>query len=177
MRNDLARFTVVGDGPERNRLEQLVRSLGIDKAVRFCGWVSHEEVLRRLQSADVLVFPSVRDFGAGVVFEALAAGAVPVVADFGGPGDIVHPDVGYKVPLTNENDFVAEMEKNLRELADNREQLERLRRQGMAHVRESLTWEAKAQAVTRILNWAVSHGSKPEFPPPKMLAADVGPSR
>lgn len=177
LRNDLARFTVVGDGPERNRLEQLVRSLGIDKAVRFCGWVSHEEVLRRLQSADVLVFPSVRDFGAGVVFEALAAGAVPVVADFGGPGDIVHPDVGYKVPLTNENDFVAEMEKNLRELADNREQLERLRRQGMAHVRESLTWEAKAQAVTRILNWAVSHGSKPEFPPPKMLAADVGPSR
>jgi glycosyltransferase involved in cell wall biosynthesis len=68
-----------------------------------------------------MVFPSVRDFGAGVVFEALATGAVPVVADFGGPGDIVHPEVGYKVPLTNENDFVAQMEKILTELAHDRD--------------------------------------------------------
>src|SRR3984957_6576708 len=72
LRNDLARFSILGDGPERNRLEQLVRSLGIEKAVSFCGWVSHAEVLNRLRSADVMVFPSVRDFGAGVVFEALA---------------------------------------------------------------------------------------------------------
>ena len=117
LRNDLARFTVLGDGPERNRLEQLARSLGIEKAVSFCGWVSHAEVLRRLRSADVLVFPSVRDFGAGVVFEALATGAVPVVADFGGPGDIVYPEVGYKVPLTNESDVVSQMEKILTDLA------------------------------------------------------------
>src|SRR5436309_11630741 len=54
LRSDLARFTVVGDGPERDRLEQLTRSLGIEKAVSFCGWISHAEVLRRLRSADVL---------------------------------------------------------------------------------------------------------------------------
>ncbi|MFZ0523432.1 MAG: glycosyltransferase, partial [Candidatus Acidiferrales bacterium] len=77
LRNGLAHFSVVGDGPERGRLEQLARTLEIEKAVSFCGWVSHEEVLRRLRSADVMVFPSVRDFGAGVVFEALATGAVP----------------------------------------------------------------------------------------------------
>ena len=173
LRNDLARFTVLGDGPERNRLEQLVKTLGIEKAVSFCGWVSHAEALNRLRSADVMVFPSVRDFGAGVVFEALATGAVPVVADFGGPGDIVNPEVGYKVPLTNESDFVSQMEKILRELAHNREQLGRLRRQGMVYVRECLTWEAKAQATTRILAWAVGQGPKPEFPPPKMLAAAI----
>ena len=146
---DLARFTVVGDGPERNRLEQLARSLGIEKAVSFCGWVSHAEVLRRLRSADVMVFPSVRDNGAGVVFEALATGAVPVVADFGGPGDIVHPEVGYKVPLTNESDVVAQMEKILTDLAGNRDLLDRLRQQGMSYARERLTWDAKAQPLLR----------------------------
>jgi glycosyltransferase involved in cell wall biosynthesis len=169
LRSDLARFTVVGDGAERGRLEELVKSLGIEKAVSFCGWVKHDEVLSRLRSADVMVFPSVRDFGAGVVFEALASGAVPVVADFGGPGDIVRPEVGYKVPLTNEDDFVAKMEGILTELAHNRDLLKQLRQRGMAYVRECLTWDAKAQATTRVLNWAVRRGPKPELPPPKLL--------
>ncbi len=171
LRSDLARFTVLGDGPERNRLEQLVRSLGIEKAVSFCGWVSHAEALNRLRSADVMVFPSVRDFGAGVVFEALASGAVPVVADFGGPGDIVNPEVGYKVPLTNESDFVPQMERILMELAHDRDRLKRLRRQGMAYVRECLTWDAKAQSTNKVLNWAVQRGPKPDLPPPKVLPA------
>jgi len=124
-----------------------------------------------LRSADLLVFPSVRDFGAGVVFEALASGAVPVVADFGGPGDIVHPDVGYKIPLTNEDDFVVQLEKTLTKLAHDRDRLERLRRQGLVYARESLTWEAKAQATSRILRWAVRQGPKPNLPPPKILVA------
>jgi glycosyltransferase involved in cell wall biosynthesis len=47
LRSDRAHFTVIGDGPERNRLEELARSLEIEKAVSFCGWVSHAEVLDR----------------------------------------------------------------------------------------------------------------------------------
>jgi glycosyltransferase involved in cell wall biosynthesis len=169
LRSDQARFTVLGDGRERSRLEQLARSLGVEKAVSFLGWVSHAEALRRLRSVDVMLFPSVRDFGAGVVFEALATGAVPVVADFGGPGDIVHSNVGYKVPLTNENEFVSQIETILTELAGNRELLSRLREQGMAYARECLTWDAKAQSTTRVLNWVVRRGPKPDLPPPKVL--------
>jgi glycosyltransferase involved in cell wall biosynthesis len=176
LRSGLARFTALGDGPERGRLEDLTRSLGIEKSVSFCGWVSHEEVFRRLRSADVMVFPSVRDFGAGVVFEALATGAVPVVADFGGPGDIVHSEVGYKISLTNEDDFVSQMEVVLTELAHNPDRLKQLRRQGMAYARESLTWDSKAKAVTRVLNWVLQRGPKPDFPPPKILGANVGSS-
>jgi glycosyltransferase involved in cell wall biosynthesis len=169
LRSDLARFTVVGDGRERDRLERLTRSLGIEKAVSFCGWLSHAEVLKHLRSADVFVFPTLRDNGAGVVFEALGSGAVPVVADFGGPGDIVHPEVGYKVALTNENDIVAQMEKILTELAHDRKRLEQLRQQGMAYVQECLTWDAKAKSTTRVLNWVSRRDLKPDLPPPKNL--------
>jgi len=169
LRSDLARFTVVGDGPERSRLEQLTRSLGIEKAVSFCGWLSHAEVLSRMRSADVFVFPTLRDNGAGVVFEALATGAVPVVVDFGGPGDTVHSEIGYKVPLTNESDMVSQIEKILVDLANSRDLLDRLRRQGMCYARERLTWDAKARSTTRVLNWAVGQGPKPDLLPPKVL--------
>jgi glycosyltransferase involved in cell wall biosynthesis len=171
LRRDLARFTVVGDGPERHRLEQLTKSLGVEEAVSFCGMLPHAEAMQRLRSADVLVFPSVREFGGGVVYEALAVGAVPLVADFGGPGDIVHPEVGYKVSLTNEDDVVAQMEVALAELVHDRSLLERLRQQGMSYARENLTWEAKAQIVTRIMHWVMARGPKPVLAPPKALAA------
>lgn len=169
LRSGLARFVVIGDGPERNSLEQLTRSLDIDKAVSFCGSLGHAEVLSRMRSADVLVFPSVRDFGGGVVFEALASGVVPVVVDFGGPGDIVLPEVGYKVPLTNEAEMVRQMEKILASLARDRDLLNRLRQRAMSYARECLTWDAKAQRTTRVLNWAVGRAPKPDLPPPRFL--------
>jgi len=168
LRNDLARFTIIGDGPEQSRLEQLVKSLEIEKSVSFCGWLSHAEVLRRLRCADVVVLPAVREGGGGVVFEALASGAVPLILDHGGPGDVVHPDVGYKVPPSDEDEVVLQMERILRDLVGNRNLLNRLRQQGMSYARECLTWDAKAQATTQVLNWAVRQGPKPDLPWSKM---------
>jgi glycosyltransferase involved in cell wall biosynthesis len=169
LRGDLAHFAILGDGPERSRLEQLTRSLEIEKAVSFCGPLSHAEAMQRMGSADVLLFPSVREFGGAVVFEALAVGAVPVVADFGGPGDIVNPQVGFKVPLINEHDMVCQMESILTDIAQNRHHLELLRQQGMAYAQEFLTWDGKAQTLTAIMQWALRQGPKPNLPPPKVL--------
>ena len=100
-----------------------------------------------------------------MVFEALAAGAVPIVVDFGGPGDIVHPEIGYKVPLTSEADVVAQIERVLATLAVDRTLLNRLRRQGMSYARERLSWDGKARIVTQVLEWAVGHGPKPTLRP------------
>jgi len=169
LRKNLARFTVVGDGPERGRLEELTKSLGIADSVTFCGWLGHSEVLKQMRFADVFVFPTLRDNGAGVVFEALASGAVPVVADFGGPGDIVNSSVGYKVALTSEDDIVAQMEKILIELENDRKLLKQLRERGIEYARERLTWEAKAEATTQVLHWVLQKAPKPDFAPPKML--------
>ncbi len=171
LRDNLAHLRILGDGPERSHLEQLAKSFGIEKSVSFCGWVTHAEVFIQMRSADVFIFPSVRDFGAGVVFEALASGAVPLVVDFGGPGDIVHSGVGCKVPLTNENDVVAQMEKILEELAQDRDRLEHLRQRGMTYARERLTWDAKAKDTSEVLCWVLGRGPKPHLLPPKIFVA------
>jgi glycosyltransferase involved in cell wall biosynthesis len=167
IRDGAADFTIVGDGPERERLQQLARTLGIENQVTFTGWVATPDVLAQLQQADVLVFPSLREFGGGVIFEALALGAVPVVADFGGPGDIVTPQVGYKIGLTNEADLVLKLASVLKRLADDRDHLERLRRDGMAYAREQLTWDGKAQLVSQVLRWVNGGGPKPALRPPE----------
>jgi glycosyltransferase involved in cell wall biosynthesis len=166
LRDGAADFTVVGDGPERENLEELTRQLGIDKAVTFAGWLSSAETLMQLHTADVLVFPSLREFGGTVIFEALGMGAVPVVADFGGPGDIINSDVGYKIPLVNQDDLVLRLRSVLQHLAEDRTHLKTLRQQGMAYARDHLTWDGKARVVSSILLWATGRGSKPVLPPP-----------
>jgi glycosyltransferase involved in cell wall biosynthesis len=161
-----AKFTIVGDGPQRNSLEKLTESLGVEDRVTFTGWLSNSDTLTRLHQADVLVFPSLREFGGTVIFEALGVGAVPVVADFGGPGDVVSSDIGYKLPLIDEGDLVSRLEAVLTHLSDDRNHLETLRRQGMAHAREHLTWDGKARLMSRILLWVVGRGAKPMLRPP-----------
>ena len=164
LRTGAADFTVVGDGPERKNLQDLAISLGIEKAVTFTGWVSRAEALAQLGRTDVFIFPSLREFGGAVVFEALAQGAVPVVADFGGPGDIVTPEVGYKIALTNQADFVRKLATALDRLALDGDHLETLRRQGMEYARERLTYEGKARAVSGVLQWVTGNGPKPDLP-------------
>ena len=167
-------FTVVGDGPERESLQQLSKSLGIHDAVTFTGWLPSSDTLAHLQQADVLVFPSLREFGGAVIFEALGLGAVPVVADFGGPGDIVTPQVGYKITLMNEDDLIVKLESILKHLAEDRNHLEMLRQQGMAYAREHLTWDGKARVVSNVLRWATGHGPKPALEPPERLSRSAG---
>ena len=173
LQTDRARFTIVGDGPERGRLEQLAKSLEIEKVVSFHGMLQHQQTMQRLAAADVLVFPSVHEFGGAVVFEALAMGAVPVVVDFGGPGDIVYPEVGFKVPLTNEEDVVVQIEKVLAKLSDDPALLKGLQEQGMRYARERLSWDAKAEMMTQILTWATGQGAKPDLRPDMVTARNI----
>lgn len=174
LRDGRAHLRILGEGQDRQRLESLVDELGVRGAVAFCGMLSHAETLSQLGKSDVLVFPSLREFGGGVVFEALAMGAVPVVADHGGPADIVSDRVGYRVPVTDERQMAMQIETILTCLAADRSHLAKIRRQGFAYAREYLTWEAKARMVTEVLLWAVGNGPKPKMNPPSFAAANSG---
>jgi glycosyltransferase involved in cell wall biosynthesis len=75
-----ARLRLVGTGPERPALEQLVSELGLGEAVSFRGWARPERVGRELVDAWALVAPSLHAEPLGLVaIEALVRG-VPVVA-------------------------------------------------------------------------------------------------
>jgi glycosyltransferase involved in cell wall biosynthesis len=85
------RVVIAGDGPERERLEELARDRGLGARVTFAGRVSDEE-LTDLYARCLAVYyaPVDEDFGM-VPFEAfLAEKPVLTASDSGGPLDIVH---------------------------------------------------------------------------------------
>lgn len=85
---------IVGDGPERERLESLARELGVADRVRFLGRRSHDEMPAVLSSADLAVFPSLMEATSVAALEAMAC-EVPVAASrVGGLPEIVDEEVG-----------------------------------------------------------------------------------
>lgn len=166
LRDGRATFTIVGDGRERDALEALVDRLDIRAAVRFCGVLAHAQVMQTYLDHDVLVFPSVRDFGGGVVFEALASGCVPVVCDYGGAGDIVTADVGIKVPLIDEARTRERFAQALAALAADPHRVEALSQQARRYAFEQLSWDGKARQVTQVLHWVQGQGPRPDLCPP-----------
>lgn len=73
------RLVIAGDGPERDRLEGLAASLGLNGDVSFLGSVGRARVAELLRGADVFAFPSRYEAFGVALLEAMAAG-VPVVA-------------------------------------------------------------------------------------------------
>lgn len=74
------RLDVVGDGPERSRIESRVRELAVEDAVDFHGYVAERDELFDLYAAaDAFVLPSYNEGFPRVLYEAASAG-LPIIA-------------------------------------------------------------------------------------------------
>lgn len=80
-------LTIVGDGPERARLEDLCRGEGVH--AKFLGRRMHHELPGILKDAGVMVLPSVGEGFGMVLVEAQLAGLTAIGADAGGQREII----------------------------------------------------------------------------------------
>jgi glycosyltransferase involved in cell wall biosynthesis len=84
-RHPQLRWVVVGDGPERARLEALTHELGLADRVEWRGALAHPEAVAIAQSATAFVLPSV-DEAFGVAYVEAMAGGVPAIGCLHEPG-------------------------------------------------------------------------------------------
>ncbi|MCP6718831.1 MAG: glycosyltransferase family 4 protein [Patescibacteria group bacterium] len=83
---------IVGDGSERESLENMVKKLGLDNKVEFLGQIQNEKIPDYLIVADCSILPSLKE-GFGIVILEAIASKVPVVATrVGGILDIIEDE-------------------------------------------------------------------------------------
>lgn len=88
--NPGARLVIVGDGPEREKLELLAEDLKINKQVDFLGHVDEPTKLDLLAEADLLCSPALFGESFGIVLlEAMASGTVCVAGNNSGYSDVM----------------------------------------------------------------------------------------
>ncbi|MBI3921843.1 MAG: glycosyltransferase family 4 protein [Armatimonadetes bacterium] len=131
---------VVGDGPERERLQQLRKETGVQDTVQFLGARPPSDTLQRLRESDALIVPSVitsegdRDGLPNVILEAAANGIPIVASDLPGISEFVADEVSGLLASSGDPKSLADKIEVL--AADNGALAETLRRNARRIVEE-----------------------------------------
>ncbi|WP_353473405.1 glycosyltransferase family 4 protein [Salipiger sp. H15] len=163
LRDGRLRLEMIGDGPMRAELAAQAARLGIEEAVTFHGWLEHRAVQDVLCGCHLLSFPSIREFGGGVVLEAMALGVVPMVVDYAGPGELVTADTGFRLPCGDRAAITAGFRAALEALAADPGPLPAMSAAARARVHDGFTWAQKAAQVAQVYDWVAA--GRPGTPP------------
>lgn len=143
------RLLLVGDGPEKPRMLQLLESTGLQENTRLLGLQPQEKLAALYSSIDVFVFPTRLMESLGLVaVEAMACGTPVIASDFAAPADyVINGCNGYKFPVADAKGL-AEVLQRFRQLTDReRQQL----RQGALQTAQSYTRESCTDTLKTIL--------------------------
>jgi len=159
----LIKFHIFGGGPEMESLQRLVAKLDVSSSVHFHGFVDNNKLKEHLHKMDLLIFPSVREFGGGCVLESMASGIVPLVVDYAGPAELVTQSCGYKVAMLQRSYLIEQIRIELSKILVAPEQLAEKRVSCLDRISKYYTWERKAEQDLAIYNWCLGKGPKPSY--------------
>jgi len=102
-------LVIGGDGPDRSKLEQQAKSLGVAERCRFLGALNREQVREQMQNCDVFVLSSLHETFGVVVGEAMACGKPVISTRCGGPEFVVNEQTGVLVDVAKPEEMADAM--------------------------------------------------------------------
>jgi glycosyltransferase involved in cell wall biosynthesis len=152
-----AKFVIVGDGWLRGHLESLADQMGQRWRINFTGFIPDSELVALMQSADVLVIPSVYEPFGIVALEGMAAGVPVVASQVGGLAEVVeHEKTGEYVYMRNPESIAWGVERVL----SNPGHAAWLVKNGREAVERVYSWEVVAKKTTELYEDVVKGGKK-----------------
>ncbi|NJL47109.1 MAG: glycosyltransferase family 4 protein [Leptolyngbyaceae cyanobacterium SM2_5_2] len=143
-------YWLVGDGPERERLQNMAEALGVADRVKFWGRLTREETLEKLRDCHVLVHPSLHDSGGWVCIEGMAAGRPVICLDLGGPAVQVTEETGFKVAANNPSQVIQKMAEAMRCLTEDPTLREKMGNAGRTLVSENYGWRVVGERLNAL---------------------------
>ncbi len=141
------RLLIVGDGPQRRKLERLAGQLGIGDITEFRGEIPHDDVPAVLTELDIFAMPSLAEGFGVAALEASATGLPVVASDVHGIPDVVdHQRTGLLVPPGD----AAALAAALTTLLDDADLRTELGAAGRAFVEEHYRWQDNAEQMERL---------------------------
>ena len=162
------RLDIVGDGPDHGECEGLSKSLGLENRVFFHGSQPRDVVDQFYDRADVFVFPSYREPGGNVVFEAMAFGLPLVVVDRGGPGAAVDDNCAIRLSAKSPTQLSSDIAAAIKRIASTPGLLDSMGRASIRRVHQVGMWDAKVATDGEIYDDILSSGGSLDRIKPKV---------
>jgi glycosyltransferase involved in cell wall biosynthesis len=144
---------VVGEGPERTRLEQFCRDHNLTRMVRWVGGVEYANLGTVFQQADVLILPTLEDTWGMVVLEGMAAGKPIICSKWAGACELVSDGTnGYQIDPRQPRSIATAMSHYL-----NNANLAATMGQQSRHIMSQYTPETAAQFLSRVTSYVLQH--------------------
>lgn len=143
-------YWIIGDGPERQHLQQLAATLQIDHQVRFWSQLSREETLNKLGECLALIHPSLHESGGLVCLEAMAAGCPVICLNIGGPAIHVTEETGFKISVQTPQQVIDDLASALRQIARDPDLWQRCSQAGQERAQTQFSWESKGLAQAKL---------------------------
>jgi glycosyltransferase involved in cell wall biosynthesis len=103
-------LVVVGDGPQRNELDGIIKNGGFDDRIKWAGWVSYGNLGKYFQRSDAFIFPTLEDIWGMVALEAMAFGKPVICSKWAGAAEMVSDNQsGYIVDPCRPDQLVSKM--------------------------------------------------------------------
>ena len=77
-------------------------------------------------------------------------GLVPIVVNYGGPGELVDPATGIRIPISDRERIIKDLQQALQKISEDPEMLRPLAAAARERVMNEFTWQAKAAQMVRI---------------------------
>lgn len=154
--NNDATFDIVGDGPDRDKLQNLAHRLGVGNKIRFLGRLDHSAAMRQLSDKHVFLLPSyIEAFGVAHL-EAMGAGVIPVGVEGQGPSEFIdHANTGFLVPPHDIGSIVAV----LRSIDMDRVTAKRISAAAMEKALNAYTWDDHVRRLIELYS-LLPHGEE-----------------
>lgn len=153
------RLRVVGDSGEggyEQECKDFVASRGLSDAVKFLGLKKKEEVLNLYGECDLFAFPSLAETSGNVVLEAMAVGRPALVANCGGPSEIVDESGGYLVDPKAPDSFVDGLKDVLLRVVQHPDELMEKGRGARRIIEEKFDWKRKGEVLRKWYDEVIS---------------------
>ncbi len=128
---------LIGDGPQKESLTRLARTLGLEKYITWMGWIPQTELPDHYRSASICVLPSLSEPFGRTMIEAMACQTAFLGAQVGGIADhITDGENGFLVPPGD----TKALELKLRFILENQNAAVEAASRGFDYVRQNLDW-------------------------------------
>lgn len=133
---------IVGGGNPsyRKYCASLADSLALTGNVEFIDNQPRASLAELYRAADIFCMPSVETYGLAIL-EAMSSGCAVLVSDINGPGDIVQPGTGVKVPLESPEQFISDYAERLVQLVGDAALRAKLGETARQHVVQTHDWK------------------------------------